>query len=583
MAKMIPSRLSEDTKSAAERKLFHRFEQMPETDDWCVIHSVGLAKHSTQSQGECDFVVIAPGLGTFVLEVKGGMISHQNGAWLSTDRYGVCYKIKNPQVEANEGMHSLINFIKEHDTEKLQQTLFGFGVVFPDVTVHGQFSFPDLDDLQIADIDDAANMREYIVRLSKFWKSRSTNPYIHVPNKQQAAAMIELLRPEHEFRVSIASEIRTVERQTITLTENQQDVFEGLLDNERCLISGSAGTGKTVLATECARYWLQQKKKVGFFCYNKMLGAWLRENTVEDEGLVCNGLLEYMEEIAQVKMSEELRRNKAEDPNRFYKKQLPDLFDEVIIENEFDGFDCIILDEAQDLFEPRYLESLNLMLKGGLADGSWYFFMDAERQNLYHSSKTYEAANLLLKEYKTYYTKYTLRDNCRNSAAIIEKLDALFGTHTRFKRMENRGTDVVIKSYKRSNDQLEYLQDMIQQLMNSGVLLDDIVILSPMRYDRSVVGTMEQFPVSTDRKSRKGKLFFSTVQSCKGLESSVIILTDFDSIDYDQKKNLLYVGMTRARSALYILVSDKARKTMNEMIQGVKNNAQTEQKSNHHS
>ena len=573
MAKMIPLQLNEETKSAAERKLFRHFQTMPETDDWCVIHSVALARHPSQSQGECDFIVIAPGLGTFVLEVKGGIISHQNGKWFSTDKAGVCHNIKNPQVEANEGMHSLKDFIKEHDSEKLQLTLFGFGVVFPDVTVHGQFNFPDLDDLQIADIDDVANMREYIIRLSKFWKSRTTNPNIHTPNKQQSEAIINLLRPEHEFKVSIASEIRTVERQTITLTENQQDVFEGLLDNDRCLISGSAGTGKTVLATECARHWLQQKKKVGLFCYNKMLAAWLRENTVDDVGLICNGFLEFMEEIAQIKISEEIKREKIEDPNTYYKIKLPDLFDEVIIENEIEGFDCIILDEAQDLFEPRYLESINLILKGGLLDGSWYFFMDAERQNLYHSSRTYEEANNLLKGYRTYFTKYTLRDNCRNSQAIIEKLDALFGTHTRFKRMESRGADVVIKSYKRSNDQLIYLEDSINQLKNSGVLLDDIVVLSPMRYERSVVGTMDQFPVSTDRLCRKKKLLFSTVQSFKGLESPVIILTDFDSIEYDQKKNLLYVGMTRARSALYILVSDKARRTMNEMIQGVKNNA----------
>ena len=131
MARMIPLQLSEGTKSAAERKLFKHFQTMPETDDWCIIHSVALARHPSQSQGECDFVVIAPGLGTFVLEVKGGIISCKNNKWFSTDRNGVCNEIKNPQVEANEGMHSLKDFVKEHDPEKLQHTLFGFGVVFP--------------------------------------------------------------------------------------------------------------------------------------------------------------------------------------------------------------------------------------------------------------------------------------------------------------------------------------------------------------------------------------------------------------------------------------------------------------------
>ena len=39
-----------------------------------------------------------------------------------------------------------------------------------------------------------------------------------------------------------------------------------------------------------------------------------------------------------------------------------------------------------------------------------------------------------------------------------------------------------------------------------------------------------------------------------------------DRIDYEQRLNLLYVGMTRARSVLYMLVSDKALKTIDRRI-----------------
>ena len=52
----------------------------------------------------------------------------------------------------------------------------------------------------------------------------------------------------------------------------------------------------------------------------------------------------------------------------------------------------------------------------------------------------------------------------------------------------------------------------------------------------------------------------------------MVILTDFDQIDYTSYKNLLYVGMTRARSALYVMLSDKAKKTMDKMMEEVRNN-----------
>ena len=81
MAKMIPERPSEETSSAAERKLFQRFKAMPDTEDWVVLHSLAIAKHMTQSQGEADFAVVIPSYGVFVLEVKGGRISYNNGTW----------------------------------------------------------------------------------------------------------------------------------------------------------------------------------------------------------------------------------------------------------------------------------------------------------------------------------------------------------------------------------------------------------------------------------------------------------------------------------------------------------------------
>ena len=49
---------------------------------------------------------------------------------------------------------------------------------------------------------------------------------------------------------------------------------------------------------------------------------------------------------------------------------------------------------------------------------------------------------------------------------------------------------------------------------------------------------------------------FCTVQGFKGLENTIVILTDIESLE---DKKLLYVALSRARSALYVFLSGQAR------------------------
>ena len=573
MAKMYPAVFDEEfTDSYAERMLYPILRDMPGTDDWHILHSLRIARHPTQSQGEADFVVIIPDHGTLILEVKGGRISHTNGMWYSDNAKGRNI-IKNPISEANYAMYAIKEFVQKNGPEKLDQTLFGFGVVFPNCTVHGHLNIPDLDDCQIADADDLSDMKGYLLKLAGYCRSRKT-PNITIPHKQQTDALISLLRPIHEFKLSISSQIHNVEHQIIVLTENQRAVFEGQLENERCLTKGSAGTGKTVLAVGCARYFAKQGKRVALFCYNRQLAMWLQERLQDDKEIICDTFLGYMEKTVR-NLWPEGAAKKAENPEEYYSRQLPAFFSEYLIDSQAEPFDCIILDEAQDLFKPEFMEALDLMLYGGLESGSWYFFMDAERQNLYLSGLSSEKVSEMLKEYHCFYAKYTLQDNCRNSQAIIEKVDEIFGTHTHFQKMEERGADVVFRTYKKSKDQSEVLEEIIDRLLREGIHPDDIVLLSPTKYDRSVVNGLGSFSfsVSQDRTDRKGQILFSTVHSFKGLESPVVILIDIENLDYDRQKNLLYIGMTRARSALYIITAASAHQKIVQMIRECKDNA----------
>ena len=67
MAIMIPSVISPEVKSSAERKIFEWFQNAPGTDKWIVLHSLGITTHNKVIYGETDFLVLAPKLGLFSL------------------------------------------------------------------------------------------------------------------------------------------------------------------------------------------------------------------------------------------------------------------------------------------------------------------------------------------------------------------------------------------------------------------------------------------------------------------------------------------------------------------------------------
>lgn len=100
---------------------------------------------------------------------------------------------------------------------------------------------------------------------------------------------------------------------------------------------------------------------------------------------------------------------------------------------------------------------------------------------------------------------------------------------------------------------------------------DDITILSAKRYQASLAGSGRLRLDTGHYQLGKGKtsthknlIACGTVQSYKGLESSVVILTDIEDIDTADMKTVNYVGYTRARTALYVSIDRKLKKKYQE-------------------
>lgn len=564
MARMIPSVISPEIKSNAERKIFEWFRDDPETEGWVVLHSLGIANHRTVLYGELDFFVIAPKLGVFALEVKGGRVSCNEGIWSFTNKYGkTTSKARGPFAQANEGMFSLIDAIKLKfgQRHRLSNLLFGTGVVFPDIEF--QVDGTEGEQWQVFDMRDGQSVSNYIRRLSQNTKRKWEEQFGYFPKEKMPDAkdvkeLATMLRGNFDKVMSIGKKIGYAEESLIALTEEQFRCLDQLEDNPRCLIRGAAGTGKTLLAIEEVKRSVALGQKVAFFCYNSMLAGWLKQlfEAVNPEmqpafvGTIHSWLLQVANSAG-----EKIRLD-VDELDEFYKKELPLLAIDALDLNPV-SYDKIVIDEAQDILGTDAFEVLDAVLKGGLERGKWAIFGDFTRQAIYQNADKVDKMIEQL-DNRTSFIRFKLKINCRNTKFIGDEIKCITGFDSgSYIWSKIEGVPVEHKIFNSQDEQMKHLEDLISNLCADGISAENITILSPYKRKNSVVAGISNLRVKDYTPQVAGKVTFSTIQAYKGLENTVIIMTDIESFEHEQ---LMYVGLSRARSGLFILESNGARK-----------------------
>lgn len=564
MARMIPSVISPEVKSNAERKIFEWFRDDPSTEGWVVIHSLGIANHRTVLYGELDFFVVAPKLGIFALEVKGGRVSCNEGVWSFTNKYGkTTTKNRGPFAQANEGMFSLIDAVKKKfgPHHKLSNLLYGTGVMFPDIEF--QVNGTEGEQWQVFDARDNRSVSDYIRKLAKNtkrkWKEQfGFFPQDKLPDAKDVKELVAMLRGNFDKVMTIGKKIAYAEEALVTLTEEQFRCLDQLEDNPRCLIRGAAGTGKTLLAIEEVKRSVALGQKVAFFCYNSMLANWLKqlfEDMVPEMQPAYVGTIHaWLLQIAN-SSGAQIRPNREEMAD-FYQKELPLIALEALDNNTI-SFDKIIIDEAQDILGTDSFDVLDVVLKGGLERGKWAIFGDFTRQAIYQDS---EQMDKIIEDLdsRTSFIRFKLKINCRNTKFIGDEIKCITGFDSAsYIWSKVDGTPVEHKVYNTQEEQLCQLKELVSKLIAEGISADSITILSPYKKENSIVSEITGVKIRDYKPNCTGDVSFSTIQAYKGLENTVIIMTDIESFDHEQ---LMYVGLSRARSGLFILESINARK-----------------------
>ena len=155
-----------------------------------------------------------------------------------------------------------------------------------------------------------------------------------------------------------------------------------------------------------------------------------------------------------------------------------------------------------------------------------------------------------------------MKINCRNTKRVGEETSLISGFEKPPFLLEYlEGLPVAYHFYKDEKHQMQILSEQLKKVSAESLPFNELVILSPKKFENSCVKSFSEFPIleikTASEVSATQKHFgFATVQSYKGMESNYVVITDIEDLTSEVAKSLLYVGMSRARYGLILLISE---------------------------
>ncbi len=554
MVKMIPSEISESTKSNAERYFYNVLRELDLGKTVYALHDLSVPGHAGKSKGEIDFVVICS-MGIACLEVKGGRLSRRDGIWYGTNRSGEEHeKIESPEKQCSDNMYNLEKWLNTN--VKIGKRIeFIYGLIFPDISFNKITQDIPKERVYDKNTEDAAEYLKVLFEYSK--KGKYSYPDILTPSDIETIA--GYLLADFDYAGTLDTRLGYTEKKIIQLTDSQKKALNMYSGNKHLLVKGGAGTGKSIIASEYALKCIYQGKRVLFLAYNKNIIRSIKDKFKASENIKVIGLHDLFIEF--VGESQEMADK---DSAAYYNEILPEKFNKFMCDMSEEErvklqYDVIVIDEAQDILKLNYIDNIDYMLKGGLEKGQWAIFYDS-RQNIYNSELEQGLEMISLYEH----TEIELTCNCRNTYEIASFNAGLTGTELPDVLETAKGEDVGVITY---NDETEFegkVTELIKLLRSEDISLEEVVFLSFHRFENSVLSRLKSKKIkfniiNENYKIRKDVPAFSTIHSFKGLDAKIVVLIIEKESKNDDKllKNLLYTACSRARTMLYVITTEE--------------------------
>lgn len=517
--RLIPPSDYIDAQSHAERKVAELLTAI-RSDEGAAYHSVHLPRHRKQVMGEADFVVLWRGA-ILVLEVKGGRIGRtEDGLWYSVDRHGTQHPLRrSPWVQAKDASFALLDIL----TAQLGESgwPFAYAVVTPDQNLTADAEWVPQQHIGLDRMTPTGLERslDALARLARTPPGDSDySPRQGLRPMANLSTVITHLRREVDAMRTVPDTELLIDRNIVSMTDEQVDAMRAFERNPRVLVLGGAGTGKTVVAIEAARRAVTDGNSVAFVCGSP-------------------GVLKLASELL------------TDSPVQL----VP--FDSIPSEPMFD---VVVVDEAQDLLNLEDMSRLSESVRGGLQDGRWWIFLDPNNQT--HLSGVFD--EIVYEEIQAGAIIVDLTKNVRNARTVVTAVQSYLDADLGSPRI-GEGPDAAIVQARSPEEARRLLDARLSNLCGQGVSRKKITIISAANDPSSSVLAVEGRPPSSYTLGNH-PYEVATAANIKGLEREHVIVVDVDDLETAGGRAASYVAMTRPRYSLYVISSPRAYQIMGQ-------------------
>ena len=588
MVELIPKTL-EETAPLSEKLVFQALSEIKTRPDWIVLHSLKQRKVVSGLQAETDFVVFVPGKGIVLIEAKGATsVVFNEGKW-TMEGVPEKAKHKDPYDQIDRGAANIRKQISVMEIDQNQIPMARL-VWFPKMD---QFSFHNDSNSGMAfSIYEMAfaNQLKLAVQtiedlLDQTIKSRKNNKEIVLgPSLLTADAAKAIAR--HLIGAMTAGQSidqkAKIRNLAIEKAAIEHELMLDLIDyNQNIFFEGPAGAGKSNVLRSAAKKLDKQNKSVLFLTYNLLLEEDTRR-ALKDSGNVdvyaINDLLLLItSRAANPKGATEV----------WYDVELPKQALSVLQDDSKPllKYDAIIVDEFQDFaLRPLWLQVIRKILEDSKKRKPALLLAGDDGQRV-HQKKTSDNSFQVAQYYFDQLFHVTLKTNVRQAPGLVAAIYKFLNRPNPFRRNllseDNVGSLEVYKINKGSTDdktkdsELKKLAEIVK-----GLLEDyhptSIRVLSPYGEQKAALvrafamadthssAVKELKKITKHTSNPEGKIRWRSIMKYKGLDADVVIVTDINttSKNFAEERlgitldDLLYIGMTRAKFKVILLVQD---------------------------